>query len=387
MAEPMICVAWNVHANELTTICNTMLENELCVDCTIVAEGKSLKAHRLILSTCSPFFHMLFSEQRDEHPIVIITDTLFYTLKSVIDFVYCGKTKIPANQFEEFWKLAVSLQIKGLGNSLQIDTKTDIGSIGERNVMPSPSIVNHDICKIGSLWTSEEHDSTNSLQQHPLHVPYGYIDTAKTDPSVLVEGCCDFVQSGEKMMPQHSYKRCSVQYDPDVSINPEINVKIEPLCFESEILETKNSVLSHQSTPVHIDPEGLINTETSVKIEPLFSESEISATKPSGLGHERSPQHQDFEVLIDTEISVKHEPLYSEIECLVTRNKTEYLKQDISENIKSETIDEQSPMFNHNLDQYSCSKAYMGPQDVADDETVEMNVRTASPLKQNSNVG
>ena len=58
MAEPILCVSWNDHANDVARGWKTSLENNSFVDCTVAAEGKSLKAHRLILSACSPYFHV-----------------------------------------------------------------------------------------------------------------------------------------------------------------------------------------------------------------------------------------------------------------------------------------------------------------------------------------
>ncbi len=64
---------------------------------------------------------MLFNEENEKHAIVVLKDTSFRTLKTLIDFVYHGKVEIPAGQLETFLELAMSLQIKGLNHFLRED--------------------------------------------------------------------------------------------------------------------------------------------------------------------------------------------------------------------------------------------------------------------------
>ena len=46
--------------------------SESLVDVTLSCEGQSLKAHKLVLSACSPYFKALFQEHVENHPIVIL---------------------------------------------------------------------------------------------------------------------------------------------------------------------------------------------------------------------------------------------------------------------------------------------------------------------------
>ena len=52
--------------------CPLCLTSESLVDVTLSCEGRSLKAHKLVLSACSPYFKALFQEHVDNHPIVIL---------------------------------------------------------------------------------------------------------------------------------------------------------------------------------------------------------------------------------------------------------------------------------------------------------------------------
>ena len=50
------CLKWNNYQLSLTSAFKHLLEEEDFVDVTLSAEGKSLKAHKVVLSACSTYF-------------------------------------------------------------------------------------------------------------------------------------------------------------------------------------------------------------------------------------------------------------------------------------------------------------------------------------------
>lgn len=50
------CLRWNDHQNTLMTTFDTLLDSQKLTDVTLFAGGKSLKAHKVVLSACSPYF-------------------------------------------------------------------------------------------------------------------------------------------------------------------------------------------------------------------------------------------------------------------------------------------------------------------------------------------
>jgi len=109
-----ICLRWNNHQSNILQIFNKVLNSTDFVDCTLSCEGKSLKAHKIILSACSPYFHSLFLDNPCKHPIVILRDVKYLDLKSIVEYIYKGEVSIDREQLPEFLRSAQSLQIKGL---------------------------------------------------------------------------------------------------------------------------------------------------------------------------------------------------------------------------------------------------------------------------------
>lgn len=60
MAEQQFCLRWNNFQANIVSSFEALLDREEFVDVTLTAEGKSLKAHRVLLSACSPYFRDLF---------------------------------------------------------------------------------------------------------------------------------------------------------------------------------------------------------------------------------------------------------------------------------------------------------------------------------------
>ena len=56
--EQQYCLKWNNHNSTLLSVFDHLLEEESLVDCTLYAEGHCLKAHKIILSACSPYLRV-----------------------------------------------------------------------------------------------------------------------------------------------------------------------------------------------------------------------------------------------------------------------------------------------------------------------------------------
>ena len=59
--QQQYCLKWNNHRSTLFSVFDTLLEEESLVDVILSAEGQFLKAHRVILSACSPYFRVSYS--------------------------------------------------------------------------------------------------------------------------------------------------------------------------------------------------------------------------------------------------------------------------------------------------------------------------------------
>ncbi|XP_075226153.1 uncharacterized protein LOC142327137 isoform X2 [Lycorma delicatula] len=137
-ADQQFCLRWNNHQSTLISVFDTLLASGQLVDCTLAAEGQYLKAHKVVLSACSPYLEVLLSQHYEKHPIVILKDVKFQELKSMMDYMYRGEVNISQDQLGTFLKAAESLQIKGLSDSGGENDSRDVGSTNKRQEAPPP---------------------------------------------------------------------------------------------------------------------------------------------------------------------------------------------------------------------------------------------------------
>lgn len=112
-----------------------MYEEENLVDVTIGCERSFLKAHKVVLAACSPYFQSLFMANPCKHPIVILKDVRFQDLKLLIEFMYHGEVTVSHDQLPSLLKTAETLQIKQLAEVThhpEVDTSTGSGSQSRR---------------------------------------------------------------------------------------------------------------------------------------------------------------------------------------------------------------------------------------------------------------
>jgi len=84
-------------------------------DVTLVCdENKQLKAHKVVLSSCSEFFRNILVNNPHQHPLLYLTGVSFHDLQALVDFAYLGETEVKQEHLESFLTVAKILKIKGL---------------------------------------------------------------------------------------------------------------------------------------------------------------------------------------------------------------------------------------------------------------------------------
>ncbi|XP_055304401.1 modifier of mdg4-like isoform X5 [Sitodiplosis mosellana] len=113
--EEQFSLCWNNYNTNLSTgFHESLLKGDL-VDVTLAAEGHLVKAHRLVLSVCSPYFQKMFTQMpANQHAFVFLKDVPHAALKDLIQFMYCGEVNVKQDALPTFISTAEALQIKGL---------------------------------------------------------------------------------------------------------------------------------------------------------------------------------------------------------------------------------------------------------------------------------
>jgi Cys2His2 zinc finger developmental/cell cycle regulator len=119
----------------LLSVFDQLLHDESFVDVTLAVEGQLLRAHKMVLSACSPYFQALFVNHPDKHPIVILKDVPYSDMRSLLDFMYRGEVSVDQDRLTAFLRVAESLRIKGLTEVNEEKCDTITSSLTQQNQM------------------------------------------------------------------------------------------------------------------------------------------------------------------------------------------------------------------------------------------------------------
>ncbi|XP_026275351.1 protein tramtrack, beta isoform-like [Frankliniella occidentalis] len=114
MSAQEYCLRWKYHHSNLQQMFSNLLERESYTDVTLACEGKTLRAHKMVLSACSTYFDSIFSEYSEKNPIVILKDVKYMDMKSLVNFMYRGEINVQNSHLSSLLKTAEDLRIKGL---------------------------------------------------------------------------------------------------------------------------------------------------------------------------------------------------------------------------------------------------------------------------------
>ncbi|XP_061716702.1 broad-complex core protein isoforms 1/2/3/4/5 isoform X5 [Cydia pomonella] len=108
------CLRWNNYQSSITSAFENLRDDEDFVDVTLACDGKSLKAHRVVLSACSPYFRELLKSTPCKHPVIVLQDVAFTDLHALVEFIYHGEVNVHQRSLSSFLKTAEVLRVSGL---------------------------------------------------------------------------------------------------------------------------------------------------------------------------------------------------------------------------------------------------------------------------------
>eukprot|EP00092_Neocalanus_flemingeri_P017174 GFUD01018574.1.p1 GENE.GFUD01018574.1~~GFUD01018574.1.p1 ORF type:complete len:493 (-),score=56.65 GFUD01018574.1:1890-3368(-) len=137
------CLRWNNHQHNLLSVFEDLLNHEAFVDVTIACDGLNLKAHKMVLSACSPYFQSMFYNTPDKHPVVFLKDVRYDEMKALLEFMYRGEVSVDQENLSSLLKVAEGLKIKGLADVNESQSGMSAPPSRLPLPMPLPSVPSH----------------------------------------------------------------------------------------------------------------------------------------------------------------------------------------------------------------------------------------------------
>ena len=109
---------WNDFSSNVHKSFQNLRKEEDFFDITLVGDDfKHVTAHKLVLSSCSEYFKMVFSNNKQyfkSHALICLEGLNQSDLNNILDYIYYGEIQIHQHDLDRFLGIAERLKLEGL---------------------------------------------------------------------------------------------------------------------------------------------------------------------------------------------------------------------------------------------------------------------------------
>lgn len=125
MTEEILSLKWNNHRTTFFHVLSSVRLKESYSDATITCEGKFYPVHKLVVSSCSDYFDMIFQATVCKHPVIVMKDIRHEDMEALLNYMYLGEVKVLQRDLPGLLRAAECLKIKGLAVPDEAPKKED----------------------------------------------------------------------------------------------------------------------------------------------------------------------------------------------------------------------------------------------------------------------
>ena len=112
-------LTWHTYTDHLREMMRSLVTDTAFADVTLISEDKKyMKAHKNVLSFCSPTFKEIFTLDHSSS-VIYLRGVNHSELESILLFIYLGEATFPPDRMNDFFSAGKSLQIKELTNDFE----------------------------------------------------------------------------------------------------------------------------------------------------------------------------------------------------------------------------------------------------------------------------
>lgn len=115
---------WNNHLQNLSQLFTTIYSSSALADVTLSCRDGSIRAHKLVLSACSPYFEQIFKENPCKHPVIILKGIPYAEINLLVEFMYKGSVDVQELDLQSLMHTASELEIRGLAYEVRKDASS-----------------------------------------------------------------------------------------------------------------------------------------------------------------------------------------------------------------------------------------------------------------------
>lgn len=261
MARQFASYVWEEHHDKTKESWRLLFENNKFTDVTLVCgDQKTIEAHRVILSACSPVFAKILDQNMSAHPWIYLRGIDYEELKSIIEFIYLGASSLDGSKVNEFFEIAADLEVSSITKSQESARTLTKEEEGEKAVKSESK---DKVCTPPPTPPTLEEvtvDSDEEMGQEQFNSQQSNImDDSFVDSYGVPMDDDDDIQPKWKQLEQKSYKRkksfncniCSAKYASKGGV--QLHIKLKHGQLEMSKSQDKND--DFQKEEQKINPE------------------------------------------------------------------------------------------------------------------------------------
>ena len=123
-------IRWNAFIPNTIDMFKALLEDTEIADVTLVTEDeKQVRAHKVALSSSSPFFRNIFVKNPHPNSVIVLPGILHSDLMAILRYIYTGEVELPHDDLENFIYAGNLFKVKGLQDEKPPTTSRPFSSV------------------------------------------------------------------------------------------------------------------------------------------------------------------------------------------------------------------------------------------------------------------
>ena len=119
-------VSWQQFTEHLRHLSQQLYQEGEYSDVTLVSDDQTqFKAHKIVLSACSPVFKKIIDNNPSQHPLIYLRGIQSYEMESILQFMYLGEGKFYYERMAEFIKVAKDLEMNDISKGVEMPNKVE----------------------------------------------------------------------------------------------------------------------------------------------------------------------------------------------------------------------------------------------------------------------
>ena len=284
-------LSWHTYYDHLREMMKEMIMNNDFADVTLVSEDKKhIRAHKNVLSACSPVFKDIVKLEQSAKPIIYLRGINFSELQSIMNFIYLGEATLFEDRMNEFLAVAKLLEIKQLSITAKNNTNDD------DYISSEPVIFTHS-SEDQNRKTSYEMNqaSRDNLEQKQMLIKD--LCKSKTNDNEVSPSITVTSSDEETMRPSHQNVSSLRNLQELLRINQTVKENYD----RKEVVRPKLKLQCDQCDKVYTSVPGLNNHKDSVHegVKYTCDQCDYQATQQNNLINHIKSKHEGVKFACD----------------------------------------------------------------------------------------